>query len=220
MGWFRRRCVDLFTIIAAASTLPGCEREQDTTAADLRADLAFESTADPDLGVLSDPDLGVLSQDASSALRFEGIRENTPDALLLGWTPCYRFSYADEGEVEDMLRLCDGQWVMAGCREIGAERWQLLAMGRRAAIFEPTGPGNDALTDENGVSWYFDADFSFGFLPLGSEAFREKCDTVEAEGALRMCWHARDGVFRSGYRCGEALLNEDADWERAVWTAN
>ena len=70
----------------------------------------------------------------------------------------------------------------------------------------------------NGVNWYFDDDYSWGFAAAGLQVLRRTCDVGLADPQQRLCWHTRDGRLTAGYRCGEAVgVNQSGIWERVIY---
>ncbi|MCA9546502.1 MAG: hypothetical protein KC613_18990, partial [Myxococcales bacterium] len=159
--------------------------------------------------------------DPGNRFTFQGVRENTPDASLEGWEPCHTSLYGatTNGLSASLNANCDGQYIMYGCRPVGAANWTLLAQGERASVFRDTGNGN-ATTRHNGVEWYFSTSYSIGFAPEGQPVSRNSCDTQGGQGNLRMCWHSNGDRMTSGYRCGNNFLNGNNGWERRIWTSN
>ena len=91
-----------------------------------------------------------------------------------------------------------GQILMA-CRAVSATKFQVAAAGPRADVFFPTGKGANATHSANGVAWYFDDAFSWGFTTDGNAVDRISCDFTD--GADRVCWSTKPAT--AGYRCGD-----------------
>jgi hypothetical protein len=71
----------------------------------------------------------------------------------------------------------------------------------------------------NGVGWYFNNNYSWGFALQGDAITRTICD-VNGTGtaADRLCWHTSAGSILSGYRCGaNAGLGSDGAYERIIY---
>lgn len=150
-------------------------------------------------------------------LQFAGVRENVPDAQVVGWRQCHNSLYGQSiAGLNAIVAGCAGNRVMYGCRPSGAANWTLLAQGARASVFRDTGNGN-ATTRDNGVEWYFSNNWSLGFAPEGNGVSRNSCDTQGGNGHLRMCWHSSGDRITSGYRCGNSFLNGNNGWERRIW---
>jgi hypothetical protein len=152
-------------------------------------------------------------------LTFEGIRENLPEADLDGWTLCHQDTFGANTPIANFLAACDGEYVMYGCRQVGAANLSLAAMGERAAVFTDTGDRNNNVNTHNGVSFYFSQNTSIGFVPAGENPSRNSCDTGQGQGQLRMCWHTSGNALNPGYRCGNQILNGNAGWERLIYTS-
>ena len=71
----------------------------------------------------------------------------------------------------------------------------------------------------NGVGWYFNNSWSWGYAPVGQMVNRNSCD-VNA-GVDRLCWHTSAGNINGGYRCGSNTgLNGSVAFERIIYQAN
>ena len=153
---------------------------------------------------------------------FEGIRQNIPDDELGGWAVCHNDLYGDRNtQVQTILNDCTGEFIMYGCRPVGAANWQLIAMGERDQVFLNTGDRNNNLTNHNGVDWYFSSGYSIGFVGPGTGVSRNSCDTARQSPELRLCWHTSGGRLNGGYRCGARTgLNGSRDYERRIWTSS
>jgi hypothetical protein len=151
---------------------------------------------------------------------FNGVLQGAAAADLDGWRVCFADRYSDQsaGAIDTILQDCNGDFVMYGCRRVGSANYSLLAMGPRALVFADTGAVGNAVTTTHGVSFYFSADYSLGFVPEGELPDRNSCDTGDSRGDERMCWHTEANALNTGYRCGNDFLNSDPGWERVVFT--
>lgn len=52
----------------------------------------------------------------------------------------------------------------------------------------------------NGVAWYWNTSYSFGFAPEGEEIVLNVCDVVDGDD--RICIHFDRTFIYFGYRCG------------------
>lgn len=152
--------------------------------------------------------------------RFSGIMQDLPILSLTGWRQCYTDLYADVGTTFATIRAaCPGPNLLLGCRPTGAGTLRLAANAPRADVFFDTGT-SDALHVANGVGWYFNDNFSWGFAPPAATVARDECDIVTSEDAdKRLCWHTFAGAIGSGYRCGDNDLNGSAAYERVIFEA-
>ena len=150
--------------------------------------------------------------------RFEGILEALPVNELTGWEECFRETYDVESPVSELLASCDGDSVLIGCMPTGADILQLAAMGDTEAVFFDTGVEAGAVSEHNGVAFYFNDGWSIGFAPLGSDVVRNSCDVGLGDDALRMCWHTGGGNTNYGYRCGESFPG--GEYERVAFKAS
>ena len=148
-----------------------------------------------------------------------GIQQNLDPATLDGWTQCFTDHYGNSSTpTSDILTQCGGNKLLMGCRPTGTTTLTLAAMGERADVLFDCGQDNTCLHEANGVGWYFDDNWSWGFAPAGDAVQRNSCDVAASQGGLRMCWHTGGGFINSGYRCG-TTISFDGSWERVVYTA-
>ena len=158
-----------------------------------------------------------------------GVQQNVPEATVTGggWTVCYSSGYDNSGDSLAAIQAsCSEEAVMMACRPVGDPNFTLLAAAPRADVFFDTGnPGTNpggyqTPHTANGVGWYYNDDWSWGFAPAGEPINRDSCDffpgTVED---LRMCIHTNGGSTSDGYRCGNNNLNGNAGWERVILMA-
>jgi hypothetical protein len=167
---------------------------------------------------------GALSCPAEpvTGLRLEGVQRALPEDALLrgGFEPCWSGLYHEprrDESIADILEACDGPVLAMACRPVGSETLTVAAMGARSAVLLDTGDARDPDNTHNGVRWYFDESWSWGFAPAGVPLFRLTCDTALEDAAGRMCWHTAGGGVDGGLRCGEATPNADAPYERLIY---
>jgi hypothetical protein len=139
---------------------------------------------------------------------------------LSGWTQCYSDTYANSGTpLSTILSQCGGTQLLLACRPVGSSTLSLAANAPRADVIFDTGTGNTTHT-ANGVEWYFNDSFSWGFAPGGDAVNRDSCDFNvggQVDANLRMCWHTNSGGINDGYRCGDNELNGGSGWERLIF---
>ncbi|MEW6146202.1 MAG: hypothetical protein AB1598_14410 [Thermodesulfobacteriota bacterium] len=158
----------------------------------------------------------------SNALDYlpSGPQTNVPVEVVTegGWTECFRNLYADNWDINELLANCPGTRLMLACRPTGSSTLTLLAQGAREDVTFDTGINETVLHIANGVGWYFNNNYSWGFVRAGDSVIKDSCD-VDESGANdeRLCWHSNEG----GYRCGATLeLNSSTDFERIVYTSD
>lgn len=150
-----------------------------------------------------------------------GVQANVPAATVAGggWTTCFSSTFAENGTPLATIQAnCDKAQLMMACRPVGAPNYTLLAVAPRADVFTDTGTGNTP-HDANGVGWYYNDSYSWGFAPQGEPINRSSCDYNgggQTQANMRMCIHTGGGQTNSGYRCGDNDLNGDAGWERLI----
>ena len=147
-----------------------------------------------------------------------GPQTNVPVNTVIGggWTECYRDTYNIDLDSDTVLASCPGERLMLSCRPTGSSTLTLLAQGDRSDVTFDTGVNTDVLHVANGVGWYFNDTYSWGFVREGDSVLKTQCDT-DSSGANneRLCWHL---VPSGGYRCGVAEdLNDSVAFERIVY---
>lgn len=155
---------------------------------------------------------------AHALFSFIGVAQNVPVSSLEGWTQCYSDTYGNSGTpVSTILSQCSGAQLLLACRPVGSSTLTLAANAPRADVIFDTGTGVNSTHTANGVNWYFNDSWSWGFAPSGDSVFRDSCDTTNSpDGNLRMCWHTNSGDINPGYRCGNTFPN-GTDWERLIF---
>ena len=178
----------------------------------------FAAMNDPCDGVDNDCD-GVT--DPGCLYTFSGIQQNLPIAQLTGWTQCYQDTFDNSSTpVATILAGCNKANLLLACKQVGSQTLQLAAMAPRVDVITDTGTGN-VTHNANGVGWYFNASWSWGFVIQGDTPARNSCDTnTGPSSALRMCWHTGNNNINSGYRCGDTYLNGDSSYNRVIYHAN
>jgi len=149
----------------------------------------------------------------------EGIQQNVPEADILGdgWRQCYRGLYGGTEPLGPILAACDGGQMMLACRRVGEPDFVLAAGGLTAEVTRDVGNGINAVNNHNGVDFYYSPVHSWGFAPQGVGVSRTSCDTQGDQSELRMCWHTGNNDIQGGYRCGDAFLNNNNNWERVIF---
>lgn len=147
-----------------------------------------------------------------------GPQTNVPVNTVIGggWTECYRDTYNIEMNADTVLSDCPGDKLLLSCRQTGSRILTLLAQGDRSDVTFDTGVNFDVLHIANGVGWYFNDTYSWGFVRAGDSVFKTQCD-IDTSGANdeRLCWHLTGS---GGYRCGVTQgLNDSVDFERIVY---
>jgi hypothetical protein len=162
-------------------------------------------------------------------LTFSGIAQNLKTSELTGWSQCYAETYGQSvTAIAAVQKACSGSLVMLACRLKGSSTLQLAAYAPRKDVFFDTGSGgNDMPHDANGVGWYYNPRYSWGFAPQGAQIERSSCDIQDStikggvDGDKRLCWHTQEDKIAGGWRCGRNdNLNADTSYERLMFTAN
>jgi hypothetical protein len=162
---------------------------------------------------------GCAAQGDTDCLWFpSGVQMNIPPAMLTGWSLCYQDTYDVnmEAVVPTIQAACSKAKILMACKQNVAQNLQLVAAGLRVDVMFDTGQ-QSVTHNANGVGWYFNAHFSWGFVTAGTPVQLSECDV--SAGPDRLCWHTVNGA--GGYRCGDnAGLNGSSDWQRFVYQAD
>src|SRR5262249_44451589 len=100
---------------------------------------------------------------------FSGILKDVPIASITGsgWTQCYIDAYGNAGtSLSSILSACSQARLLMGCRNTGSPTLHLAANANRADVLFDTGMSNTP-HNANGVGWYYNDSFSWGFAPQG-----------------------------------------------------
>ncbi|MFO7561148.1 MAG: DUF4215 domain-containing protein [Enhygromyxa sp.] len=160
--------------------------------------------------------------DCKSLWWAEGPQVDIPQANLVGWELCWSGLYGTNSPpLADILQnSCTKSKLLIACRPVAATDLTALAMGEREAVTFDTGTGNVPY-NHNGVGFYYNDSYSWGFALEGDPIQRNSCDTAQGNPQFRMCWHSYDSALSGGYRCGETLwLNSNNDWTRMIFQAD
>jgi hypothetical protein len=142
-----------------------------------------------------------------------------------GWSLCYSGTYGSFGaSLANIASGCSGTNMMLAGRATGSDTLLVLAQALETDVMFDTGTGN-VTHNANGVEWYFNNSYSWGFANGGQTVYRFSCDTNDSSGepggATRLCWHTGGGMLQGGWRAGNNIwLNESTAFERLVFTFN
>ncbi len=151
---------------------------------------------------------------------FSGIATNIEQDDLVGWAECFVDDFADTSPISSITGACDGELLMLACRQSGSSRLTAAAYAPIVDVMTDTGTSN-VLHVANGVGWYFDDSYSWGFAEPTDGVSRNSCDTKSGVyPEQRVCFHTSGGRLSGGYRCGTTTaLNASRTWERVFMTA-
>ncbi|PCC75754.1 hypothetical protein SAMN02745121_00295 [Nannocystis exedens] len=149
-----------------------------------------------------------------------GPQVNVPVAAVVGWQVCYQDTFGTTGQaVSAIVEQCTKAQLMLACREAGSSTYKMLAHAPRTAVLQVTEAVQfPALTSANGSDWYFNEDWSWGFIVSGGFVSLNRCDGGNTDNGL--CWPTVLGELRDGYRCGAATGLVDGTWERLLLQAD
>ena len=159
-----------------------------------------------------------------------GPQASVDESLLTGWTLCWSSTYASTysdpaNNLTTVLSACDGNYLLLAGRPVGSTVFDVVAAAPRADVIFDTGTGNTP-HDANGVGWYYNNSYSWGFAKAGDPISRGSCDTGGIYNGypnsdLRLCWHTYSNGIDSGWRSGaNANLNGNASFERFIYETN
>src|ERR1051325_11656640 len=111
-------------------------------------------------------------------------------------------------------------------RPTGSSTLQVLANAPRTDVIFDTGSSNTP-HDGNGVGWYYNDNWSWGFAPQGDVINRSSCDIVASsfdgysgpDPTERLCWHTGGNFINSGWRCGANDSLFSSAFERLIFQA-
>ena len=152
----------------------------------------------------------------------EGVQENVPQAALVGWELCHSDFYDGFSPLPTVLQSCNKPKLLMACRPTNSPTLTLVAMAPRADVLFDCGQQMNCANQANGVGWYYDEEWSWGFAPGGQPVNRFSCDFNEGNQSLphlRMCWHTSGNSISGGYRCGNTTPF-GSDWQRLVFEAD
>jgi hypothetical protein len=165
----------------------------------------------------------------STQLRWVGVRNDVPVSEITGggWTQCHVSDYNTFTALSSITSSCDKANLMLACRPTGSSILRVVAHAPRTDVLFDTGTG-DVTHDANGVAWYFNNSWSWGFAPEGVAVRRFSCDTNESSigtppGATanqRLCNHTSSDFVSQGWRCGNQDSLFTPTWERLVFHAD
>ena len=151
-----------------------------------------------------------------------GVQTNVQAKMLAGWNECYRDKFATNNvSLASILMKCSGSKLMLACgKSADPSTIVALAWAPRADVTFMTG-GQGAPAEvhvANGVGWYYNNSWSWGFVQGGDTPNNNSCDVAGGNPQFRMCWHCSGGNISGGYRCGStAGLNGDNTWDRIIY---
>jgi hypothetical protein len=136
-----------------------------------------------------------------------------------GWRQCYQSFYGSgiNGEAVDswatVQSACNGANIMVACYSSAAPSvLKVAAWAPRGDVFFDTGVNTNVVHNANGVSWYYNSEWSLGFAAQGAAVNKNSCDVGTTDANRRLCIHAWDASVQFGYRCGDATdINAGVD---------
>ncbi len=162
------------------------------------------------------------TQDQPALTLFSGIQTNVPASSLEGWESCYVDTYGTQTDWSAVMNnQCTKPNLMMACRRTGSDDLIVAAQGQRQDVLFETGINRNQTHVANGVAWYYNNRYSWGFAEPGDGVYKWACDTAQGQHPeSRLCWHTQAN-FTAGYRCGiHTGLNRSAQFERVLYQAD
>lgn len=164
--------------------------------------------------------IALFSQAASAAFIPFGVWNNVATSTITnswGWTECYSAAYNDgTASVANILGGCQGDKLMLGARATGSSEMLLIGAADYDDVTFDTGTGNTT-HNANGIEWYYNDNYSWGFAKGGDAVSRNSCDTAGTNADQRLCWHTHNS-FAKGWRAGaNTSLNNSSAYEKVVF---
>jgi hypothetical protein len=160
---------------------------------------------------------------AQASVLPSGVQNDVSSGTVAGWgfTECFSSAYGSYGpNISTVLAGCSGDYLMMAARRTGSSQFEVLAAADRADVTWNTGTGN-VTHAANGVEWYFDPSYSWGFAGAGDTVSRNSCDVGGMGERDRLCWHTYGDEMAGGWRAGNYLwLNADNSWEKVLLVGN
>ena len=150
-----------------------------------------------------------------------GVQNNVSVGTVTGggWTQCFVQGYGTYGpSLTSILDGCSGDRLMLAGRVAGSDTLMVLAQAAFDDVIFDTGVGYTATHNANGVEWYFDEDWSWGFAQGGSAVYRNSCDVASSMAAQRLCWHTDSGNLSGGWRLGAITSAYSSGYEKVIYS--
>jgi len=209
--------------------IPGCSPMQKMCNPDggmpYCVDILSDNNNCGDCGIVCPPNKPVCAGGSCTdgkLYMFSGVQNNLSKAILTGWSICYQDTYDKVFGFTTAINNCKGQYLLMACSQNNAASLAVAAMGLRTDVTFMTGntmSGQNKVHISNGVEWYCDNNWAWGFANANDAVSLNECDTdTNPNNNLRLCWHTLN--FVGGYRCGSNTgLNSDPNWTRYVYTS-
>lgn len=159
----------------------------------------------------------------SSLTTWSGVRKSVSVSSLSGWSVCHTERYNASTSLSTILSRCNRANLMLACRPVGSGTLTVAAHAPRGDVTYNTGTGSSSVHRANGVDWYYNGSYSWGFAPAGAEVNRRSCDWANNASwdDRKLCWHTGSNSTNSGWSCGTTQwLNGSTAWERVILHAN
>ena len=171
---------------------------------------------------------------AGAAILPVGVQTNVAASTITGtwgFSQCWSGNYNDSASIESMLAGCQGDYLMMAAKALGSDDFIVAAAAAYADVTFLTGGSSNPLEshEANGVEWYFNPEWSWGFAPQDAFVLTSSCDVgavydanfnyhdPDGSEAQRLCWHTGSGAVQHGWSAGGIGNTYDGDYERFLF---
>ncbi|MDO9590503.1 MAG: hypothetical protein Q7J04_05115 [Microcella sp.] len=155
-----------------------------------------------------------------------GPQTNVALADLAGWELCYTDLYGTAdvdlyGSGGILDELCTGDFLLLGGGPVATGTLTVLAAAPRTDVLFVLPPDETTVHVANGSGWYFNDDWSWGFVRAGDTPEKSECDvSTDGSNDQKLCWHVFNQQLTYGYRAGaQQGLNDSEDYARYIYHA-
>lgn len=145
---------------------------------------------------------------------------NVDESQLTGWEMCWSSLYNSSADtLVSIQSQCSGEYLLLAGGPVGSTVFDVVAAGPRADVLFDTGTDRFTTHNANGVGWYYNSNWSWGYALEGDPVDRFSCDVLTTpNNGLRLCWHTGGGYINGGYRSGANIgLNSSTAFRRAIY---
>ena len=158
---------------------------------------------------------------SAASVFHSGAQVNLPRQTVLdeGFSQCFTDLYSNglHDAIPSIEANCTGTIVLA-CFQVATPEILVAAAAVDAnRFFTLTGTSNSDVICEDGVQFYHDNNWSWGFANAQDQIAGNACDQGSTNENQRICWHSVDYNI-GGWRCGSTKsLNVNPSWGRVIF---
>ena len=154
---------------------------------------------------------------AGAAILPVGVQTNVAASTITGtwgFSQCWSGNYNDSASIESMLAGCQGDYLMMAAKALGSDDFIVAAAAAYADVTFLTGGSSNPLEshEANGVEWYFNPEWSWGFAPQDAFVLTSSCDV-----GLHADRQDGSGAVQHGWSAGGIGNTYDGDYERFLF---